>query len=255
MDKTLILNRLKKLKNFNTDKELADFLGISKSTLSNWYHRNSLDYDLLFSKCEQNEIAFILGHTDSLDEINSFNEPNDRYNKTSEVSYLDDSIEAEVFYNEKTGNKYLIYPDGTIRIEVIKIPFLAYASYIECFDDEVKLSNEFSTITFKVDHVGRGKYLGFESKGNSMWNNGGYDTPSGADILGREVGRHLWLTGFHKSKYGFILITKAAIYHKDIEKLDNDGNLILASRNPNDKSFKYPINDVYEIYHVVKRSF
>lgn len=53
MDKTLILNRLKKINNFSTDIDLANFLGISKSTLSNWYKRNSIDYDLVFSKCEQ----------------------------------------------------------------------------------------------------------------------------------------------------------------------------------------------------------
>ena len=32
--------------------QLADMLGISKSTLSNWRARNSLDYTILFSKCE-----------------------------------------------------------------------------------------------------------------------------------------------------------------------------------------------------------
>jgi phage repressor protein C with HTH and peptisase S24 domain len=52
MDKSLILNRVKEYFNFNTDNELAVFLGISKSTLSNWYKRNSIDYDLLFLKCE-----------------------------------------------------------------------------------------------------------------------------------------------------------------------------------------------------------
>lgn len=53
MDKSMILNRLKEVMNFTTNVELAQFLGVSKSTLSNWYSRNSLDYDLLFSKCEQ----------------------------------------------------------------------------------------------------------------------------------------------------------------------------------------------------------
>lgn len=172
-----------------------------------------------------------------------------------EVLYLDDNNEPEIFYNDKTHNKYFIYPDGTIRIEVLKVPFSAHASYIECYDDEVKLNSEFSTLTFKVDHIGRGKYLGFESKGDSMWNDGGYDTPSGADILGRQVGRHLWASGFHKSKYGFILITNSGIFHKDIDKIDENGNLVLTSRNPDHKSFKYPINEVREVYHVIKRSF
>ncbi|MFV0537909.1 MAG: S24 family peptidase [Dysgonomonas sp.] len=53
MNKELILSRIKESNNLSSDKELADFLGISKSTLSNWYKRNSIDYDLVFSKCEQ----------------------------------------------------------------------------------------------------------------------------------------------------------------------------------------------------------
>ncbi|MHC5353123.1 helix-turn-helix domain-containing protein [Myroides sp. LJL115] len=60
IDKSLILSRFKEVNNFNTDIELADYLGISRSTLSNWYKRNSLDYDLLFSKCEQIDINWLL---------------------------------------------------------------------------------------------------------------------------------------------------------------------------------------------------
>lgn len=52
MNKSLILNRVKEYYNFQTDLELADFLGVNKSTISNWSKRNSIDYDLLFTKCE-----------------------------------------------------------------------------------------------------------------------------------------------------------------------------------------------------------
>lgn len=31
--------------------ELASFLGVSPQTVSNWYSRNSIDYDLVFEKC------------------------------------------------------------------------------------------------------------------------------------------------------------------------------------------------------------
>ena len=60
IDKSLIISRFKEVNNFNTDAELADFLGISKSTLSNWYKRNSIDYDLLFSKCEHIDMNWLL---------------------------------------------------------------------------------------------------------------------------------------------------------------------------------------------------
>jgi hypothetical protein len=212
----------------------------------------------IYTKYPEINIEWLLTGTGNMlnENLNLVREPEESYNlPDDDVMYIDESREPEVFYNERTGNKYFIYHDGTIRIEVLKIPFVAYASYVECFDDEVKLNQEFSKITFKVDHIGRGKYLGFESKGNSMWNNGGYDTPTGADILGREIGRHLWMSGFNKSKYGFILITHKGIYHKDIEKIDDEGHLILTSRNPNDEPFRCSLNEINEIYHVIKRTF
>lgn len=66
MDKSLIIKRLKNAKNIQSDAELAIFLGISKSTLSNWYKRNSIDYDLLFSKCEPINIDWLLTGTGSM---------------------------------------------------------------------------------------------------------------------------------------------------------------------------------------------
>lgn len=51
MDKAVILKRLKAVLNLQTDKALAEFLGITKATLSGWYTRNSMDFDLVFEKC------------------------------------------------------------------------------------------------------------------------------------------------------------------------------------------------------------
>lgn len=55
-----ILNRLKEAYKINTDTELARFLGVSKSTLSNWISRDSMDYDKIFSKCEHININWLL---------------------------------------------------------------------------------------------------------------------------------------------------------------------------------------------------
>ncbi len=52
IDSREILDRAKVALNATSDMQLADMLGISKSTLSNWRARNSLDYTILFSKCE-----------------------------------------------------------------------------------------------------------------------------------------------------------------------------------------------------------
>ena len=44
-----IIKRAKLAKEFKTDSELAAFLGISRSTLSNWNARNSIDFPLLLA--------------------------------------------------------------------------------------------------------------------------------------------------------------------------------------------------------------
>lgn len=59
-NKALILSRIKIFYSLSTDIELANFLGISKSTLSNWNKRDSIDYDLVFSKCEQVDKNWLL---------------------------------------------------------------------------------------------------------------------------------------------------------------------------------------------------
>ena len=84
------------------------------------------------------------------------------------------------------------------------------------------------------------------------------DTPGGALVLAREVGRHLWKSGFHETKYGFIILSKDNIYHKDIIDFNSDtGDIICHSRNPSREFSDFPINlnDVYQIFHVIKRQF
>ncbi len=49
---TAILNRLKKHYNIASDTGLAKFLNIAPTTLSSWKSRDSFDYDLVYSKCE-----------------------------------------------------------------------------------------------------------------------------------------------------------------------------------------------------------
>lgn len=55
-----VLNRLKEAYNIRKDTELAALLGVSKSTLSNWSSRNTIDYDKVFSLCEHINIDWLL---------------------------------------------------------------------------------------------------------------------------------------------------------------------------------------------------
>lgn len=60
MDKTLMLNEIKKHYNFKTDSEFAKFLGIKPQVLSNWKTRNTFDPAILYTKCEDLHTKWIL---------------------------------------------------------------------------------------------------------------------------------------------------------------------------------------------------
>lgn len=55
-----ILDRLRGALGLANDTELANHLGIKKATLSNWRSRNSLDWPLLFSVCEQISLDWLV---------------------------------------------------------------------------------------------------------------------------------------------------------------------------------------------------
>lgn len=51
MRKSEILDRIIKHYGLKNKTGLASFLGVSPQTVSNWYSRDSIDYDLIFEKC------------------------------------------------------------------------------------------------------------------------------------------------------------------------------------------------------------
>lgn len=52
-DKHLILNRIKSHYKFKSDAQLGRFLGVASNTLANWRKRNSIDLELILTKCEE----------------------------------------------------------------------------------------------------------------------------------------------------------------------------------------------------------
>lgn len=201
------------------------------------------------------DVNWLITGEGSMYKTDLINEPGFVYHP-SDLESLYNEQEIETFVNSN-GNKFYIYADNTIKIEVPIMNEPAYAGYIETLTDGgvVNLS-ELPKTTFKVDRIGKGNYLAFVTKNNSMWNGGGLDTPSGAEVLGREIGKHLWSNGFRRTDYGFILLTNKGIYHKDVKNYDPErGVLLLESRNPEEKDFELPITEVNKVFNVIKRAF
>lgn len=156
----------------------------------------------------------------------------------------------------KNGNEFVLKDDGSYNITVEIIPFMAYSSYLETFENAT-IHHDFDRATFNVERFGRGNYKAFRTKGDSMNGGGIHDTPDGALVLGRELSKHHWKDGFNSSEYGWIILSTENIFHKDIIDLDKKGNIICHSRNdsPEYSDFELNLNDIYQIFKVIKRTF
>ena len=55
-----IVKRAKQVMKFKTDLELAQYLGVARSTLRNWMVRNSIDYPLLLNKMQDVDYNWLL---------------------------------------------------------------------------------------------------------------------------------------------------------------------------------------------------
>ena len=173
----------------------------------------------------------------------------------SEATYLTKSHIPNIFYNTR-GNTFTFFPGGKMDIEVFKIPFTAHTAYVERYQEVQEIREHFSRVEFSVDYFELGYYQAFEVVGDTMNSGNIEDTPNGAEILAKEISRDLWEGGFKTTRYGFVLVTKEHILHKDIAEFNVEtGMLSLSSRNLSYAMMEYPIEDVYQIFHVIKRFF
>ncbi|MGG5506811.1 MULTISPECIES: hypothetical protein [unclassified Myroides] len=173
----------------------------------------------------------------------------------NEATYLTKSDIPEILYN-KRGNTFTFYPGGKMYIEVFKVPFAKHATYSKHYLEVEELKKYFDSVEFSVDYFELGYYQAFEVIGETMNAGNIEDTPNGAEVLTREVNRDLWGEGFKRTKYGFILVTKDHILHKDIIQYDSKTQKVqLSSRNANYSIMEYDLKDVLQIFHVIKRFF
>lgn len=61
-----ILERIKETYQLKNNSELARFLGVKPNTISNWYSRNSIDFDIIFSKCEDISLDWLINGSNNI---------------------------------------------------------------------------------------------------------------------------------------------------------------------------------------------
>lgn len=82
LNSRLILNRIKDAYNLKNDAQLARFLDVLATRITNWVSRNSIDYEIIFSKCENINYDWLLTGTGEMLRISDNNIIGDNNNLT-----------------------------------------------------------------------------------------------------------------------------------------------------------------------------
>lgn len=161
--------------------------------------------------------------------------------------------------NDSTGDKIYELPDGSKVMEVPIVQAKTYAGYLRGFADP-EFYEDLPTLKVSVNNYHKGTYLAFEVVGDSA-------TPTdinlidqaileGWKVVGREVPKHHWQYKLHTHNYNYWVIvhkTEGILLKQIIDQNLDKGEITIHSINP-----KYPdevirLDDVEQIFNVVKR--
>lgn len=142
---------------------------------------------------------------------------------------------------------------GADFINVPLVPVSAQAGYPNGYSDQDYIES-LPTIPVIVDKNYHGKYRVFEVNGDSMDDgsrNAIYDKDK---ILCREVKRELWYNKLHIRDWFFVIVHRydGVIVKQIVEHTVEDGNIVCHSLNPLFENFVINLNDVMELYNVIK---
>ena len=107
LDKSMVLDRIKEYYGLNKKVELASFLGIAPTTLSSWYSRNMIDFDIIYAKCVDVDLNWLFDRN-----ISDGNKSNKKdFNPTVNYDYI-----GSPYYNvDFIGGFDLLLNDQTVN--------------------------------------------------------------------------------------------------------------------------------------------
>lgn len=141
------------------------------------------------------------------------------------------------------------------KMAIMQVPLVnkyAYAGYLTGFGDDEYVGELPKTI-WQNDIEGKGEYMCFEVKGDSM-DDGSYESYLEGDLLlCRNIRQDYWKSKLHINKWDFVIVHREMgilvkrIIHHDVEK----GIITLHSLNDYYEDFEINLKDVAKIFNVI----
>ncbi len=170
-----------------------------------------------------------------------------------ETGTLDDS---ELITETSHGCKFYRH-DGEMYMKVPHVPYAAFGQFANLSDRLDPTTEDWSEEIYKVDKVGRGRYLSFEVKGDSMDTGSRDSFEAGDRVLCRELEREFWQHPIRFKDYPFwVVVFDSSVLIKQMIHQDMEHALLtFHSLNPSPEyaDFTLSENDIRALYYVIKK--
>lgn len=237
VDKRLILNSIRSHLGFKTNKQFAEFLGIKPTTLAMWFKRNTFDIELIFNKCESLNSEWLLTGKGEMLKPST--------NKLAE----DDLPFTYADHPESTA----VPLDNMMLMRVPIVTQYAYAGYLSGYSDPEYIE-ELPYIYIMVDREYKGRYQGFQVRGDSMYDGTDESIQEGVIAVGRNVAQHHWQSKLHIRRWNFVIVHKeeGILVKKLIDHNVEQGTITAHSLNSYYEDRVFHLDEIAELWNVVK---
>lgn len=150
-----------------------------------------------------------------------------------------------------------VHPNAHIveNLDYMSVPVVhikARCGYLSGYEDAGYIGT-LPTMPVIVDRTYHGKYMIFEAEGDSMDDGTRNSICDGDKLLCREVRRDLWLPKLHINDWYFVIVHRTeGVAIKQITSQDEYGNITCHSLNNMFNDYTLNLDDVVEIYNVIK---
>lgn len=116
-DVRLILNRIKEAYKLKNDAELAKYLDVLATRISNWVSRNTVDYDLIFTKCKDLNFDWLITGLGEKYRTNIIQGDRNSVGNNQGTILGNNVGDNSINISAPTkGEQKIIYPDRTIEV-------------------------------------------------------------------------------------------------------------------------------------------
>lgn len=160
---------------------------------------------------------------------------------------------GDMLKSKKPLESNVRFIDNPSFVMVSVVGQYAAAGYLSGFADETYIE-ELPKVPFFIDHEVKGKYMGFEVRGDSMDDNSVNSIIEGDTLICRQIKPDLWYNKLHIQKWYFVIVHKeeGIIVKQITDHNPETGDITIHSLNSFYPDRVLNLRDVAQLFNVVQ---